>query len=132
VGTQKPTSQVAGSLFKANFPVRLVGRVASPEDARVAAGVGGTGAERLLGRGDFVAVASGEVIRFQSAYADPDELRFLLERLGPGGRWQVVRAQALGAGASQAAASGGPGHVARRLLERVSPALAEGHPPRAR
>lgn len=123
VGTQKPTSQVAGSLFKANFPVRLVGRVASPEDARVAAGVGGTGAERLLGRGDFVAVASGEVIRFQSAYADLHELRFILERLGPGGRWGAVRAQCLEARAPESAA-GGPSHAARRLLQRVSPALA--------
>jgi S-DNA-T family DNA segregation ATPase FtsK/SpoIIIE len=73
-GTQKPSSTVLSSLLKANFPVRLVGRVASAEDARVAAGVKASGAERLLGRGDFVAVAAGGVTRFQAAYAAPDEL----------------------------------------------------------
>jgi S-DNA-T family DNA segregation ATPase FtsK/SpoIIIE len=55
-------------MLKANFPVRLVGRVTSAEDARVAAGVSGTGAERLLGRGDFIAVAAGQTIRFQAAW----------------------------------------------------------------
>jgi len=65
--TQKPAARVIGSLVKANFPVRLVGRVASTDDARVAAGIGGTGAEKLAGRGDFLLVASGQIIRFQAA-----------------------------------------------------------------
>ena len=68
--TQKPTARAVGTLMKANFPVRLVGRVASAEDARVAAGIGGTGAEKLSGRGDFLLVASGQVIRFQVAQAE--------------------------------------------------------------
>ena len=67
--TQKPAARVIGSLVKANFPVRLVGRVASTDDARVAAGIGGTGAEKLSGRGDFLLVASGQIIRFQAAQA---------------------------------------------------------------
>ena len=48
--TQKPAAAVIGGLVKSNFPVRVVGSVASPEDAKVAAGLPGTGAERLLGR----------------------------------------------------------------------------------
>ena len=51
--TQKPAAAVIGGLVKSNFPVRLVGSVASPEDAKVATGMAGTGAERLLGQGDF-------------------------------------------------------------------------------
>ncbi len=78
--TQKPTAAVLGSLVKANFPVRLVGRVASVEDARVASGWGGSGAERLLGRGDFIAVAEGRVIRFQAAHIAPDEIRETVAR----------------------------------------------------
>lgn len=70
--TQKPTAAVIGSLVKANFPVRLVGKVTSPEDARVATGWKGTGAERLLGRGDFLAVAEGRLHRFQAAYIAPE------------------------------------------------------------
>jgi S-DNA-T family DNA segregation ATPase FtsK/SpoIIIE len=73
--TQKPTAAVLGSLVKANFPVRLVGRVASGNDARVASGWSGTGAERLEGRGDFVAVAEGRVTRFQAAHVAPEEIR---------------------------------------------------------
>ncbi len=72
--TQKPSSSIIGALIKANFPVRLVGRVVSAEDARVAAGVGGTGAERLNGHGDFIAVTAAETIRFQAAYIAPDEM----------------------------------------------------------
>lgn len=67
--TQKPTARAVGSLVKANFPVRIVGRVASTDDARVAAGIGGTGAEKLAGRGDFLLIACGQIIRFQAAYA---------------------------------------------------------------
>lgn len=67
-GVQKPAASAMGSMLKANFPVRLVGRVGSSEDARVAAGIGGSGAEKLLGRGDFVVVASGNVTRFQAAW----------------------------------------------------------------
>jgi len=75
--TQKPSARVVGSLVKANFPVRLVGRVASTDDARVAAGIGGTDAEKLAGRGDFVLVAGGQVIRFQAARASVDEIAAL-------------------------------------------------------
>jgi S-DNA-T family DNA segregation ATPase FtsK/SpoIIIE len=70
-GTQKPASAAVGSMLKANFPVRLVGRVASADDARVASGISGSGAEKLLGRGDFLAVAGGQVTRFQAAWLAP-------------------------------------------------------------
>jgi DNA segregation ATPase FtsK/SpoIIIE-like protein len=60
-----PPSQVT-ELFR----VRLVGRVASVTDARDATGWRGTGAEQLLGRGDFLAVAEGRVSRFQAAYVE--------------------------------------------------------------
>lgn len=82
--TQKPTAAVLGPLVKANFPVRLVGRVTSAEDARVASGWSGSGAERLLGQGDFLAVAEGRVIRFQAAHIAPDEIRDTVARLAQG------------------------------------------------
>jgi S-DNA-T family DNA segregation ATPase FtsK/SpoIIIE len=68
-GAQKPSTALLGPLLKANFPVRLVGRVTSVEDARVAAGLPASGAEKLAGRGDFVAVAGGQITRFQAAWA---------------------------------------------------------------
>lgn len=65
--TQKPSSKAIGPLLKANLPLRLVGRVTSAEDARVASGMAGSGAEKLAGAGDFVAVSGGRAIRFQAA-----------------------------------------------------------------
>jgi S-DNA-T family DNA segregation ATPase FtsK/SpoIIIE len=79
--TQKPAASVLGPLVKANFPVRLVGRVTSVADARTATGWSGTGAERLMGRGDFVAVAEGRVTRFQAAHVSPSEVRDVVNRL---------------------------------------------------
>ena len=79
--TQKPTASVLGSLVKANFPVRLVGRVTSATDARVASGWSGTGAERLEGRGDFIAVAEGQTIRFQTPYVSSREVRQTVRRI---------------------------------------------------
>ena len=73
--TQKPAASVLGPLIKANFPVRLVGKVTSASDARVATGYARTGAERLTGRGDFLAIAEGRVIRFQVAHVSPREIR---------------------------------------------------------
>jgi len=90
--TQKPSSQVLGALIRANFPVRLVGRVVSPEDARVAAGIGGTGAEKLVGRGDFVAVAAGQVLRFQAAYVSAAEMEQVVAQMGSAPRrWDVIQ-----------------------------------------
>jgi S-DNA-T family DNA segregation ATPase FtsK/SpoIIIE len=81
-GAQKPAATVLGAMLKANFPVRLVGRVGSAEDARVAAGVAGTNAERLLGRGDFILVAAGQTVRFQAAWIPAAEWPELLSGLG--------------------------------------------------
>ncbi len=66
--TQKPTAGVLGTLVKANFPVRLVGKVTSAQEALVAAGVAQSGAEKLAGRGDFLLIANGERTRVQIAY----------------------------------------------------------------
>lgn len=65
--TQKPSAAILGGLLKANFPARLVGRVACAEDARVATGQAKSGAEKLLGRGDFLAVIGPRLARFQAA-----------------------------------------------------------------
>jgi len=65
--TQHPSAAILSSLMRANFPLRLVGRVASASDARVATGRGGTDAHRLQGRGDFLAITGEHPIRFQVA-----------------------------------------------------------------
>ncbi|MFN2169041.1 MAG: DNA translocase FtsK [Anaerolineae bacterium] len=79
--TQKPAAAVIGGLVKSNFPVRLAGSVPSPEDAKVATGIAGTGAEKLLGQGDFLVVAKGETTRMQAAYAGEGDIRRIVQRL---------------------------------------------------
>lgn len=75
--TQKPTTEVLGSLAKANFPVRMVGAVVSPEEAKIATGIAGSGAEKLGGRGDFLLVNNGSLLRFQAAYVGAEEKWFV-------------------------------------------------------
>jgi S-DNA-T family DNA segregation ATPase FtsK/SpoIIIE len=79
--TQKPLAAVIGSLTRSNFPVRLVGSVASADDAKIAAGIPGTGAEKLLGRGDFLLVIKGQVTRFQAAYVAESEIRQVINHM---------------------------------------------------
>ena len=54
--------------------MRLVGRVMSGQDALLAAGVGGTGAEQLRGGGAFIMVAEGRVTKLQAAYTSAQDL----------------------------------------------------------
>jgi S-DNA-T family DNA segregation ATPase FtsK/SpoIIIE len=82
--TQRPAAAVIGGLVKSNFPVRVVGSVASAEDAKVAAGLPRTGAERLLGKGDFIVVARGEQMRVQGAFAGNHEIRRVVDSLQQG------------------------------------------------
>jgi S-DNA-T family DNA segregation ATPase FtsK/SpoIIIE len=113
--TQKPMAAVIGSLVKSNFPVRLVGSVASPEDAKVATGLAGTGAERLLGQGDFLVVAKGQVTRMQAAYVSEDETRALVSRLREDGH--MLRHLLAPTGTDGARGKGAA--LARRLRLRV-------------
>ena len=75
--TQKPSASLIGSAIKANFPVRLVGSVASRDEARHAAGISDSGAETLEGKGDFLLIMRGEATRFQAAWVSEAELQQL-------------------------------------------------------
>lgn len=79
--TQKPSAAMIGSGMKANFPVRLVGAVASRDEARYATGIKDSGAEKLEGRGDFLLIARGEAIRFQAAWVDDSGVEALAGEL---------------------------------------------------
>jgi len=80
--TQHPSAAILSSLMRANFPLRLVGRVASSSDARVATGRGGTDAHQLQGRGDFLAITGEHPIRFQVANIEEEEVRQQIAALG--------------------------------------------------
>lgn len=92
--TQKPTAALIGGAIKANFPVRLVGTVASRDEARYATGLPDSGAEKLEGKGDFLLVSKGETVRFQAAWMGPNDLNVVLDTLVGGHRtsrrWEDV------------------------------------------
>lgn len=67
--TQQPGARSLGDSV-INFPVRILGRVASSTFAYGAAGRAKTGADALLGRGDFLFIAAGETVRFQAPLPD--------------------------------------------------------------
>jgi S-DNA-T family DNA segregation ATPase FtsK/SpoIIIE len=97
--TQKPTSTAVGPLLKANFPVRLVGSVTSPEEAKIATGLAGSGAEKLTGAGDFLLVTKGQTVRFQAAWIGESTLGRVVGALREGGRrsrrWSPTEARQL-------------------------------------
>jgi DNA segregation ATPase FtsK/SpoIIIE-like protein len=117
--TQKPTVEAIGSLVKSNFPVRLVGSVASPEDAKVASGLKETGAERLLGRGDFLLVVKGQVTRFQAAYVSQQEVQAVVAKLRTAAvspkprRWPAETLAATGTDGKDGRAEPANGGIAR-------------------
>lgn len=67
--TQQPGAKSLGDSL-VNFPARCLGRVASSTLAYGAAGRKQSGADALLGRGDFLLVAAGETTRFQAPLPD--------------------------------------------------------------
>lgn len=116
--TQKPAAAVIGGLVKSNFPVRLVGAVASPEDAKVASGLAATGAERLLGQGDFLVVAKGRVMRMQAAYISTSEIQRLMQMMRAGAAPLLEPPEGEGEGGERGGRQPSPrqrGHARREL-----------------
>ncbi len=81
VSTQRPSAEAVPGALKANLPARLVGRVASGQEAITAAGIPGTNAELLIGSGDFVAVIGSQITRFQAAYSGALDIRRIIDHL---------------------------------------------------
>jgi len=54
----------------------------TPEEARIASAVAGSGAERLIGQGDFLLFAKGEATRLQAAHISVEEIEQTVTHLG--------------------------------------------------
>lgn len=81
LSTSDPGAASLDSLFKAQFPARIVGKVENSTQARAAAGIADSQAEYLLGAGDFMAVAGGTISHFQAGYIGGTDLLQTLEKL---------------------------------------------------
>lgn len=123
--TQKPTAALIGGAMKANFPVRLVGTVASRDEARYATGLNDSGAEKLEGKGDFILVAKGEQVRFQAAWLGPQDLKTISSQLCSGHRtsrlWQGMAVETPVATAGAPASPAESGSLIKNLFGRLLP-----------
>jgi S-DNA-T family DNA segregation ATPase FtsK/SpoIIIE len=79
VATQRPSVDVVTGLIKANFPARISFAVTSQVDSRVILDSGG--AEKLLGRGDMLYLASdtSRLVRLQGCFVSDEELGRLVD-----------------------------------------------------
>ena len=78
IATQRPSVDVITGLIKANFPARISFAVTSQVDSRVVLDM--PGAEKLLGRGDMLYMASdsSSPVRLQGAWVSDKELEWLI------------------------------------------------------
>lgn len=74
--TQQPGAKSLGDAI-ANFPARILGRVASSTLTYGAAGRARSMADQLLGRGDLLLLRAGEVVRFQAPLVEDRQLATL-------------------------------------------------------
>ncbi|MES2224746.1 MAG: DNA translocase FtsK 4TM domain-containing protein [Patescibacteria group bacterium] len=81
LSTQRPEVNVITGLIKANVPSRIALRVPTGIDSRTI--LDATGAEKLLGQGDMLAVVGGDsqAERIQSAFITEDEVKNVVKYL---------------------------------------------------
>ena len=78
LATQRPSVDVVTGVLKANFPTRLAYKVASNADSRTILDCGG--AEKLIGRGDALFLASdGKLQRIHGAYLPDNEIKKIVD-----------------------------------------------------
>lgn len=75
IATQRPSVDVVTGLIKANFPTRIAFAVTSQTDSRVILDT--AGAERLLGKGDMLYMASDspKLARLQGCFVSDEEIQ---------------------------------------------------------
>ena len=81
LATRRPTAPHLADLYETGLPARVVGRVGDAAVAEIAADALQSGAERLLGEGDFVAIVGNQRTHFQGAAVSEYDLHYALEEL---------------------------------------------------
>jgi DNA segregation ATPase FtsK/SpoIIIE, S-DNA-T family len=81
IATQRPSVDVITGLIKANVPTRVAFSVSSGVDSRTI--IDGSGAERLLGKGDmlFLENGSSKPVRLQGTFVSDDEIDDIIKHV---------------------------------------------------
>ena len=108
VATQRPSVDVVTGLIKANFPTRISFAVTSHIDSRTI--LDSSGAEKLLGRGDmlYMATDAAKPKRVQGAYVSDDEVESIV-RFWSHDRFRLLRPSQFEEEMQHAAASAASG-----------------------
>ncbi len=80
IATQRPSTNIITGIIKANFPARIAFRVSSMVDSRTILDT--PGANHLIGRGDMLVSAGGDMIRVQCAFIDIPEIERITDFIG--------------------------------------------------
>lgn len=72
IATQRPSVNIITGTIKANFPARIAFKVTAKVDSRTILDAGG--ADQLIGRGDMLVAAGGDIARVQCAFVDTPEV----------------------------------------------------------
>ena len=84
LATQRPDAKTITGLIKANFPSRVAFRVGQMQDSRTI--IDCSGAQHLIGKGDMLFSADGDIVRVQCAFVDTPEVKsiceFISEQIG--------------------------------------------------
>ena len=77
LATQRPDAKTITGLIKANFPSRIAFRVGQMQDSRTI--IDCSGAQHLIGKGDMLFSADGDIVRVQCAFVDTPEVKLICE-----------------------------------------------------
>lgn len=80
IATQRPSTDVITGMIKANFPGRIAFKVSQMVDSRTILDC--PGAQQLIGRGDMLFLANGEMERVQCAFISTEEAESICEFIG--------------------------------------------------
>lgn len=72
IATQRPDAKVITGLISANCPARIAFKVTNRINSQII--LGGTGAEKLIGKGDMLVQINGAETRLQCAFIDTPEI----------------------------------------------------------
>ena len=80
IATQRPSTDVITGMIKANFPGRIAFKVSQMVDSRTILDC--PGAQQLIGRGDMLFLANGEMERVQCAFISTEEAESICDFIG--------------------------------------------------